>query len=673
MALFDYIKLTVLLFALPLVGLAQNTSTPSNQNMTMIRNLTSCNSDLRIDELAVEDILRHAQSYSTHVVEITVSVNSGNKTRELKWSWANEIGRTIISFKALVYRVNILNAGVKEVNVVVENHGCLPNGSNGSEIIFDFLLHKIFRSDDIQDYKLCHLNHDTIQLNCCRIASGGNQPICAEYFSVLLYYVANYIAYMICVMLFFGCPVIVQYLRSLPKEKQYYSITDSPMALSRIFYVAFLEGSNNPSTPYYRRLTFSLTVVAIFFINAAGLTWFIISIIWALLFFAYDWLALNGGATTNIESYLTILTLPLNVKYWWKYFKELTEKEQTEQSTSPQDDPNRQSSHEEYTKISCRKLICEIIKQSFKALVFVILYIFCFALICLFSPIFPLCILFVFGCKRLADSDQPRKCVCVILFLYVIVLLVWIGFLMLFFFQLSILLLSLIIGLYLNGSYFSPTLLSIGILVLYSWKNWTSLVETKHLQLKTAIYECCEEYYKEKKKGSDTSTPTTSSPITEKNDKESEESTESMSAGYSVNVKEGTVSKALYHKIREHKLPCNEVFFYFSMRMIFVANFCLIVFVMMSLAQNSNTTELVKIVSKIAVSTFPLIFNMIWGDHSFEQKNLNLKKLKKEINSIITMEIKRDGIVAVQLTCEEKITKVEDSLRDILGMVDSNN
>ena len=330
MALFHYIKLTVLLFSLPMVGLAQNISTPSNQNMTMIRDLTSCNSDLRIDELAVEDILRHTQSYSTHVVEITVSVNSGNKTRELKWSWADEIGRTIISLKGSVSRASsfyyiTLNAGVKEVNVVVENHGCLPNGSNGSEIIFDFLLHKIFRSGDTHEYKLCRVingNDDTKQYNCCRIASGGNLTICAKYLSVLLEHVNKYIIVIVFFMLYVGFPLITQYLRSIPKETQYYSITDTHMALSRIFYAAFLEGSKNPVTPYYRRLIFSSTVVAIIYICTASLGWLISSLIWASFFIAYDFFGLNTNTAKNIEAYLTILTLAFNIKYWWKYFEE---------------------------------------------------------------------------------------------------------------------------------------------------------------------------------------------------------------------------------------------------------------------------------------------------------------------------------------------------------------
>ena len=191
-------------------------------------------------------------------------------------------------------------------------------------------------------------------------------------------------------------------------------------------------------------------------------------------------------------------------------------------------------------------------------------------------------------------------------------------------------------------------------------------VETKYLQLKTAIYECCEEYYqkkssqKKKQRKKYTSVPTTSSSTIERNHEESEEKTDDWNESYVVNIKEGTVSKALYDKIREYNLPYNKVLLYFFIRMFFVVNFSLTVFVMMSLAQKSNIDIPVQIMSTIAVSTLPLIFETIWADHSFEQKNVNKKKQKQDLSSIMKMEIKTKNIVTVQLKLKEEITKVED-------------
>ena len=698
MTTFIYLAFVVLSFSLPLVGLAQNTSTgttnASKQNMTTALNLTnaSCKSDLRISKLAVENILRLSHHYATHVIEIKISINSGNETRELKWSWADEIGRTIISLSlktshSQVFDLPIspfyfvtLNPGIKDVNVVVENYGCLPNGSNGSEVIFDFLLLQLFRSDDIDDYKLCRVingNDDIKQHNCCSVASGGNLTICDEYFSILLEYAKYYIFAMVFIMCYVGFPLILQHLQSIPKETEHYSITDSPMALSRIFYSVFLEGSNNPVTPYYRRLTFSLAVVVIIYIGTSSLRWIIVSLTWALFFTAYDIFRLNRRATKNIKMYLLIFTLPLNIKHWWKCFKRLTNQEQTEQSTSVprQGIPNREPSHEKHTESSCIEMCGKITTQFFKALVFVIAYIVCFTPMCIFSIAYQLTALHNFSLREVIRlGARYNMCVlhsisqlygAALLFSCMIIFLVLQCFLNL--------LLYFIIGLYLNGSLFSPIVVPVMIFFVYFWKNWRSFVETKYLQLKTAIYECCEEYYEkkssEKKKENeeskrDASEPTTSSLIIEiTNHQESDETTDDSNESYVVNVKEGRVSKALYDKIREYKLPYNEVLFYFSMRMFFMVNFCLTVFVMMSIAQKSNIDVPVQIMSTIAVSTFPLIFETIWADHSFEQKNVNHKKLKQELSSIMKMTTKTDDIVNVQVKFKERITEVKDYLK----------
>ena len=522
MTSFFYLKFSVLLFSLPLVGLAQNSSTSStgienalNQNMTTAMNLAnaSCHSDLRIDKSAVENILKLSHNYATHVIEI--SVNSGNDTRELKWSWADEIGRTIISLKASLPKFYAtpffyitLNPGIKKVNVVVKNYGCLPNGSNGSEIIFDFLLHQFFRSDDIDDYKLCRVingNDDVKHYNCCRVASGGNLTICEKYLSVLLEYVNSYIFTMVFIMLYVGYPLILKHLQSIPKETEHYSITDSPMALSRIFYAVFLEGSNNPVTPYYRRLTFSLAVVVIIFITYS-LTWIIVSLTWALLFTACDVFWLNEGATIKIEKYLIIFTLSFNVKYWWKLFKRLTNNKPSQHSTNVlQGLPNCQQSHEvtiaqQRPGSSRTKICCSIATQLFTALFFVITYTLCVIPMCLFivfvSPILIICISSFRKNKRIVSGNC---CVSYgIGLLYGLPVGFTVAIIIIFFVSILNLLLYLTIGLYLNGSFFSPIVVPILILLVYSWKNWRSFVETKYLQLKTAIYECCEEYHEKK-------------------------------------------------------------------------------------------------------------------------------------------------------------------------------
>ena len=241
------------------------TSTPSaigsiHPNITVLNPINaSVNCNLRLDESAVENILQSMHNHVTHVVEIHVRIDSKNETRmfpEFEWPWANEIGRTIISLKARTAGWSFpsslpfitLTPGVQQVNVVVSelNYGSLPKGSNGLDLVFDFLLHRVSRSDETQDYKLCRpfdKENDVKQLyNCCRVASGGNVIICAEYSSVILEYVEYYILVMVILMVYVGTPLMYtwQYSKSVQMKTNYYEIADSPMALSTIFYSIFV-------------------------------------------------------------------------------------------------------------------------------------------------------------------------------------------------------------------------------------------------------------------------------------------------------------------------------------------------------------------------------------------------------------------------------------------------
>jgi hypothetical protein len=187
----------------------------------------------------------------------------------------------------------------------------------------------------------------------------------------------------------------------------------------------------------------------------------------------------------------------------------------------------------------------------------------------------------------------------------------------------------------------------------------------EYLQLKLKIYEICEEYYENKiekctKKGtkkeeSGTPVPTTSPSHLD------------LNASYTVNVKEGTVSKALYDKIRGNILPYNEIFFNFFVRMCFIGNFCLIVVVMMYLAQKSNDEAVpAQIMSTIVISTIPLIFDTILGGHGTERKDANGKKLKQDLSEIMKlMEVKTENIVTVHLMFKEQQKNVGDVLNEL--------
>ena len=686
MTSFIYLKFAVLLVHLSWVGFAQNNSTSStegkifsNRNMTVLNQTNTSNiCKLRMDESAVENILRFINTHTTHVVEINVFIDSKNETRsfpELVWPWANEIGRTIISLKArtvaTIFR-NItisslhfitLNPGIEKVNVVVseENYGCLPTGNNGSELVFDFLLHQLSRSDDAHDYKLCRVfskENDSKQYNCCKVASGGKLTICGEYSSLLLKYATIYVDVMTFIVVYVGVPLIWLYVQSIPKERQYYEITDSPMALSTIFYTVLMEGSRTPIKLFNpkslcRRLAFSLTAAVIISISFSGSRWIIPSFVWAVIFPAFDVLGISDDHNddgrkmkdiSNYEMCLLLFTLPFNIKHWWNIFK-----------------------------LKSQSLA---VKQSLIGLCFALIYLPIFGIlfvvdICFF-PLIAILTMYIAHCahcrrnkgvlKRFMESYQ--YCFFVFLALSLVVLVATVVF---SFFSISAflnLMLYLITGVYLNGSFYSPFVVPILVFLGYFWKNWRSFVETKYLILKTTIHEVCNERKEERQNKSNTSMPTTSSSL-----QENEENTENSDPQNTVNVKEGKISKALYDKIRKIMLPYNVVLFSFFLRMFLVANFCLIVSAMILLAQESNITAAAQIMSTIIVSTFPLIFDAVLAANSFEQKNVNAKKLKHDLDGIMKVEILNDDVVTVEVEGEE--TKVVDVLNRVGSLVQS--
>ncbi|XP_028400759.1 uncharacterized protein LOC114523897 [Dendronephthya gigantea] len=56
-----------------------------------------------------------------------------------------------------------------------------------------------------------------------------------------------------------------------------------------------------------------------------------------------------------------------------------------------------------------------------------------------------------------------------------------------------IFLLSITVGLILNGAFFNPFIAPIVTLIVFFWKNWKFSVEARCLQLKTLIIEVCED------------------------------------------------------------------------------------------------------------------------------------------------------------------------------------
>ena len=663
-----YLKFAVLLLQLSSVSFAQDTlttSTPStigstHPNITFsnpINASTICN--LRIDESAVENILKSI----SHVTEIHVFIHSKNETRifpEHIWPWADEIGRTIISLKAqrsgLVtissWYFITLTPGIEHMNVVVfeENYGCLPKGINGSKLVFDFLLHQVSGSGDTKDYKLCRaVRKENVLFNqmysCCRVASRGKLSICAEYSSVILEYGGEYVFFVTLLMMYVVFPLISQYLRSLPMQTKYYEITDSPMALSTLLYTAFLEGSKNPVISLSRRLAFSLLVAVIICFSYTGRGWIIASAVWCFFFTIYDFLGISTKATNDTDDYihyktfLVILTLPFNVKYWLKRML-----------------PKRLKQPPEEMRARCVgngfcREQCAIVLQLLIGFCFAILSLVIFGVTCVLMILFaPLGIVLLTFRNRITQKFQQntsqRSINAFFCFSFFMVFASVIFFTISFVTFLN-LMLYWITGLYLNGSFYSHFVVPLLLFLGYSWKNWRSFVEMRYLTLKTKVYEVCKEF---NIRNAD-QTPSSTNERSDPNKREDIEDTD-------VDVKDGKVSKALYHKIREKVLPYNIILFNFFLRMFFVGNFCLVVFVLMLLAQKSKIAVPAQILSAMVASSLPLIFDAIWTENTFEQKSVNEKKLEDKLKKEMKMRMKTDNIVSVEVQPEDDLDEV---------------
>ena len=667
-----YLKFAVLLLQLFMMGFAQDTlttSTPStigsiHPNGTVSNPINaSVNCNLRLDESAVENILRSMHNHITHVAKIHVIIESKNGTRifpEYIWHWADEIGRTIISLKAQrsgLFSISsisswhfiTLNPGIEQMNVIVfeANNGCLPKGINGSELVFDFLLRQVSDTGDTQDYKLCRpVSQENELLNqlysCCKVARGEKLSICAEYSSIVLEYGGWYVSVVAALMMYVGMPLVYNYLRSLPMQANYYEITDSPMALSTLLYTAFLEGSKNPVISLSRRLAFSLLVAVIICFSYSGWGWIIASSVWCLIFTIDDFLGISTGATDNTkdyldyETYLMSLTLPFNIKFWLKRML-----------------PERLKQSPEEIRANCGgnghcRELCGIVVQFLMGFCFAILYLVIFGITCIPIILLAPAVTLRSTVRQLLPPESKYISIAFMFFRFLEI----VAALMFTYFSITSflnLMLYWIIGLYLNGSFYSHSVVPLLLFLGYSWGNWRSFVEMKYLTLKTKVYEVCKEFKIENAEQTPSSTDERSDPNREEN-----------IDGSDVNIEDGKVSKALYDQIREKVLPYNIILFHFFLRMFFVGNFCLIVFVLMLLAQKSNIAVPAQIMSAMVASSLPLIFDAMWTENTFEQKFVNAKKLEDKLRKEMKMKMKSHNVVTVQVETEQKKVVMDD-------------
>ena len=303
------------------------------------------------------------------------------------------------------------------------------------------------------------------------------------------------------------------------------------------------------------------------------------------------------------KKYIKFLTFPFNIKRLWKCLKSKC--------------PNKVTQPSE-------KIGANVI-QFIAGFCFAILYFVICCITCIFTIISPIYFYFLFWIANRSVRSVASMLLVVIVssisfFTFLNLMLYW------------------IIGLYLNGSFYGLFVAPLVVFLIYSWKNWRSFVEMKYLTLKTKVYEVCNEFKNKEKSKTPSSTDERSGQDGEENMNDTD-----------VNVKDGKVAKALYEKLREKILPYDNILFCFLVQMFFVGNFCLIVFVMLVLAQKSNIAVPAQIISTMVVSTLPLIFDALWTEHSFEQKHVNAKEVEHKLKKCMEMETKSDNIVTVTI------------------------
>ena len=641
-----------------------SSSSPAGKFVPEIDKNVSKTCKLQINDSILQNILQLTHESTTQVIELAVLIYSRNGTRmsqELKWAWANKVGGTIISLitqmsSSRPYYFYTLSAGVKNVKVAISEldnyYGCVPTEENGTDLVFNFLLHQLFEKQGDNNYKLCHTpsNEDKGTYKCCGIS--GNFIFCADYSSVILQYAQRYIIVVIIIFSFIALPLMLSYMRSSANERDHYTISDSPMALSSIFRAVLID-EKGPVRSAHRRFAFSLTVTGILYLSEFDSHWYMISLVWIIPFTAFntfvtDWQSSNPiseisndllGTNGMTTMYTIVLTLPFNLKHWWNhvYWRKF------EQNWNYQQIGNNQI-HE----WPIRKKIYHFFGDMLSMFVIVCNFVVTWFFVCIF-----LCSASMLTCVYASPlhffSEMiPRNRFCInnavgiiafFLFFLALVIVSLVLILRSFILLLTIVFL-LITGMYLNGEFYCPVVAPTMILVVYCWKCWRLYVETQYLQLKTKIYEICEELASE----NSVSTNDTHSPDVDENNR------------FSVNVKSGTVSKALYEELRETYLPYNEVFFWFFVRLFFVANFCLFVYVMILFFQLSGISGTLQIISTMAVGTLPFIFDAIWTEHTLEQKKVADMKLKLLLKQVIKFK-RQDGNVievGVQFESEKK-------------------
>ena len=496
-----------------------NSGTRQENNNTSSANSISCKR--RIDRSKIQEVLgKYYNVTSINTVKIRVLVYHGNNTEyseEMKFSWATEVGRTIVSLiqraedipilRSLFFST-ILEVGTDEVDIEMreETNVCFPTRELWSEYIFNSLLHQLSHSDDTRAFRLCKAQIDETshytKFNCCKVVGDKTMALCTDNSSFVVDLAFPSVMVIFCISCLATVPFVLRYVITYPKTK-FYKVSDSPMSLLSIALVLLFEG-RGPAKSLFRRCLFAtVTYFMVFFPRFFGLEWLRLAFTsWVIIFLMVDDVEMtcdegrqerqrqNGNVyeerckliekseqnSTKLEKKLiSCFTIPLVLPLYWA--------------------PNLFSIQ--------FKAWRERIEQKLEGTTN---YVFLWELLNNFLNVFQgLCIIFAISVSLIGYFVVVLCCLLKFVLMDVVLFFVWphqLGFkvplrlasfiLIVFLIGMtSMFILSVITTLTLNAEFFNPFLVPVLTLLGYFWKNWTSSVEAKCLDLKTLVIQVC--------------------------------------------------------------------------------------------------------------------------------------------------------------------------------------
>ena len=444
---------------------------------------------VQFDESKLADVLHLIREPAVNTVEMILTVASANRTRvfpEMKWPWANEIGRTLISLtsraKASFLSSNIFTCALEvsmervSIEVTEETIGCLSPGKKGSDQVFTDLLKTLFLHIEDEDksnyYKLCrpHDIEGPVQFNCCRVTGGSKLIICADYSSIVLDFAVAVSIAAVAIFCPMILPVLLQHIATY-EDKTFYKTSYSHMSLTSVVSMILFEG-NGPVKSIVMRGLFVFLTFALFYPADFLNNWIFrgVFIAWATFFCLFELIKIKWPdlkkkkAELNVkQKQVSTFTIPLSLPFdFYEHFKS-----------------EDKSSCSNFCKnfwifiaafflllISPLPLLAFSIK--FVLIDFIFYFIFPYAFKCDISTLL-----------NIIDAVLIRP-------LTLLVIGIFAG-------SILIICLSTTVGLILNGEFFNPFFAPVLTLIIYFWKNWQFSVEAQCLQLKTSIIDVCKE------------------------------------------------------------------------------------------------------------------------------------------------------------------------------------